>query len=288
MMQRLRGAIAASVTPMRDGGRTVDHDAIAGLTRFLADGGVDGVLACGTTGEGMLLGLAERRAVTEAFVGSAPQGFAVAVHAGAQTSHDTIALAAHAQASGAQAVAVIAPPYFPLDDEELARHLVGAANAADPLPFYVYEFAGRSGYAIPPSVVTRVRHEAPNVVGMKVSDSPFSAVEPYLDLGLDVFIGSEPLLLDGLAAGAVGCVSGLAAAFPEITASLVHERSADAHEQVCRLRDELAGIPFQAALKHVLVARGVPVAPDVRAPLRGLTEAERNRVLGLARTLGGV
>ena len=288
MMQRLQGAIAASVTPMRDGGRTIDLDAIASLTRFLADGGVDGVLACGTTGEGVLLDLDERRAITEAFVASAPAGFAVAVHAGAQTSHDTIALAAHAQASGAQAVAVIAPPYFPLDDEELARHLVGAANAADPLPFYVYEFAGRSGYAIPPQVVTRVRHEAPNVVGMKVSDSPFSAVEPYLDLGLDVFIGSEPLLLDGVAAGAVGCVSGLAAAFPEITASLVHERSADAHEQVCRLRDELAGIPFHAALKQVLAARGVPVAPDVRAPLRGLTDAERDRVLGLARALGGI
>ena len=274
------------MTPLRDGGRTVDLDAIAGLTRFLAAGGVDGVLACGTTGEGVLLDVAERRAITEAFVASAPQGFAVAVHAGAQTSHETIALAAHAQASGAQAVAVIAPPYFPLDDEELTRHLVGAANAADPLPFYVYEFMGRSGYAIAPAVVTRVRHEAPNVVGMKVSDAPFAAVEPYLGLGLDAFIGSEPLVLDGLAAGAVGCVSGLAAAFPQITAALVHERSAEAHEQVKRLREGLAGIPFHAALKHVLVARDVLVSPDVRAPLRGLTDPERERVLGLARDLG--
>lgn len=288
MMQRLHGALAASVTPMRDGGRAVDLDAIDGLTRFLAVSGVDGVLACGTTGEGVLLDVVERRAITEAFTASAPDGFAVAVHAGAQTSHDTIALAAHAQASGAQAVAVIAPPYFPLDDEELTRHLVGAANAADPLPFYVYEFAGRSGYAIPPRVVTRVRHEAPNVVGMKVSDAPFTAVEPYLDLGLDVFIGSEPLVLDGLAAGAVGCVSGLAAAFPEITAALVHQRSADAHEHVCRLRDGLSGIPFHAALKQVLVARDVLVGPDVRPPLRALTDAERDRVLGLAREVGGI
>ena len=288
MMQRLHGALAASVTPLRDGGRAVDLGAIESLTRFLAEGGVDGVLACGTTGEGVLLDVAERRAITEAFTASAPDGFAVAVHAGAQTSHDTIALAAHAQASGAQAVAVIAPPYFPLDDEELTRHLVGAANAADPLPFYVYEFAGRSGYAIPPSVVSRVRHEAPNVVGMKVSDAPFTAVEPYLDLGLDVFIGSEPLVLDGVAAGAVGCVSGLAAAFPEITAARVHERSAEAHDQVCRLRDGLAGIPFHAALKQVLVARDVLITPDVRPPLRGLTTGERDRVLGLAREVGGI
>lgn len=287
MMRRLQGAIAASVTPMRDGGRAVDVVAIERLTGFLADGGVDGVLSCGTTGEGLLLDVAERRAVTEAFVANAPDGFSVAVHAGAQTSRDTIALAAHAQEIGAAAVAVIAPPYFPLDDDELTRHFASAANAADPLPFYVYEFAGRSGYSIPLTVVNRIRESAPNVVGMKVSDTPFTAVEPYLGLGLDVFIGSEPLALQGLGAGAVGSVSGLAAAFPEITASLVHDRSEAAHAQVCRLRDELAGIPFHAALKQVLAARDVLASIDVRAPLRGLTDTERMRVLSIFRELSG-
>ncbi len=288
MIERLRGAIAASVTPMRGGGRAIDPDAVARLTTFLAGGGVDGVLTCGTTGEGVLLEVAERRAVTEAFVSSAPEGFRVAVHAGAQTSAETIALAAHAQETGASAVAVIAPPYFPLDADELLTHLVGAANAADPLPFYVYEFAGRSGYAIPPTVVTRVARAAPNVVGLKVSDTPFEAVEPYLGLGLDVFIGSEPLTLEGMRAGAVGGVSGLASAFPEITAALVHERSETAHEQVRRLRDGLSGIPFHAALKEVLAARDVLVSPDVRAPLRDLTHGERDRVLELAREVGVV
>ena len=288
MIKRLHGAIAASVTPMREGGRVIDVSAIESLTRSFVDHGIDGVLACGTTGEGVLLDVAERRAITEAFVAAAPDGFAVAVHAGAQTSRDTIALAAHAQEAGAAAVAVIAPPYFPLDADELTRHLVSAANAADPLPFYVYEFAGRSGYAIAPEVVIRVRDAAPNVVGMKVSDAPFAAVEPYLGLDLDVFVGSEPLMLEGMEAGAVGGVSGLAAAFPEITASLVHDLSPGAHEQVCRLREGLAGIPFHAALKEVLVARDVLVAPDVRPPLRGLTEVERGAVLGLAREVGAI
>ncbi|MEO8476017.1 MAG: dihydrodipicolinate synthase family protein [Actinomycetota bacterium] len=288
MTTRLRGAIAASVTPLKDGGRGLDTMAVTPLTAFLAEGGVDGVLACGTTGEGVLLSVAERRTVTELFLDTRPAGFQVAVHAGAQTTADTVALAAHAVEVGADAVAVIAPPYFPLDEEELLRHLRSAANAADPLAFYVYEFSGRSGYAIPPSVVERVRSDAPNVVGMKVSDSPFEAVRPYLGLGLDVFIGSEPLALEGMAAGAVGCVSGLATAFPEITAALVHDRSDDAHRQVGMLRDRLAGIPFHAALKEVLVARDVLLRPDVRPPLRGLTDEERTKVLGLAAELGAI
>ena len=210
----------------------------------------------------------------------------MAIHAGAQTTADTIALAAHAQRTGADAVAVIAPPYFPLDAEELTRHLVSAANASDPLPFYVYEFAGRSGYAIPPDVVRAVKAQAPNVVGMKVSDAPFEAVAPYLDLGLDVFIGNEPLALAGMERGAVGCVSGLAAAFPEITAALVHDTSVDAHDQVCLLRDRLAGIPFHAALKEVLAARDVLPTTAVRPPLRALTDTERATVLAVARELG--
>jgi dihydrodipicolinate synthase/N-acetylneuraminate lyase len=283
MKHALRGAIAASVTPLMVGGRAVDTRAIGPLTGFLAAGGLDGVLTCGTTGEGMLLSLEERRQVTEAFIAARPEGFRVAVHAGAQTTADTITLAGHAREVGADAVAVIAPPYFPLDDQELERHLLSAASAADPLPFYAYEFARRSGYPIPLEVVRRVKASAPNLAGMKVSDTPFEDVLPYLELGVDVFIGNESLTLRGLEAGAVGAVSGLASAFPEIVASLVHERSPQAHDKVVVLRERLAQIPFHAACKELLAARDVLLVTDVRPPLRGLTSAERYEVFRAAR-----
>jgi dihydrodipicolinate synthase/N-acetylneuraminate lyase len=287
MTKRLHGAIAAAVTPLSAGGRVVDTAAIGTLTTFLAGGGVAGLLSCGTTGEGMLLSVTERRAVTDAFVAARPSGFDVAVHVGAQTTADTVALSAHARESGADAVAVIAPPYFPLDDEELFRHLVSAANAADPMPCYLYEFVRRSGYAIPVEVVARVRSMAPNVVGLKVSDTPFDAVEPYLGLGLDVFIGNEPLVLRGLAGGAVGSVSGLATAFPELVARLVADRDEEAHRAVDLLRDVLKGIPFHAAMKEILAHRDVLLTTDVRPPLRGLSAAERETVLDTAREVIG-
>jgi dihydrodipicolinate synthase/N-acetylneuraminate lyase len=282
-MQRLQGAIAAAATPLRDGGTRLDETGVERLVGFLASGGVDGLLACGTTGEGVLLAPEERRRLVELIVAARPAGFLVAVHAGAQTTADTVALAGHAQQAGADAVAVIAPPYFPLDDDELFRHLHGAASAADPLPFYVYEFAGRSGYRIPVPVVERLREAAPNVVGMKVSDAPFDEVRPYLLPGLDVFIGSEPLVGEGLEAGAIGAVSGLATAWPQVVARLVHDRDPAAHDRVSALRDGLAGIPFHAALKTILVEEGVLFHDDVRAPLRGLTPDERARVLALHR-----
>jgi len=284
----LSGAIAASVTPLRGGGSDPDEEAIGPLVRFLSGGGVDGAFVCGTTGEGVLLTVDERRRVAEGFVRARPEGFAIAVHAGAQSTADTVALATHAKEIGADAVAVIAPPYFPLDDAALFEHLRSAAEACGGLPFYVYEFEARSGYPVPVRLVERLREAAPNLAGMKVSDTPWSAVEPYRLDGLDLFVGNEPLVLEGLEHGADGTVSGLAAGFPEIVASLGHHRDPVAGERVRSLRTALGTLPFHAALKEVLVARGVPIRTDVRPPLRALTPDEREVALGAARAAGAL
>ncbi|HEY6835500.1 MAG TPA: dihydrodipicolinate synthase family protein [Gaiellaceae bacterium] len=259
----LRGALAAAVTPLRDDGAALDEEAFRPYLDFLAAGGLDGILALGTTGEGILLSAAERRRAAELFLdGPLP----VIVHAGAQTTAETVALAKHAAASSAAGVAVIGPPYYAYDDAALFEHFAAAARAAEPLPFYVYELKARSGYAVPVSVVERLRETAPNLAGMKVSDKPLEAVQPYLIEGLDVFVGAEELLP---VPGAAGAVSGLASVFPERVVEL---------RGVGELRAMLDRYPFQAAAKYVLGRRGVPVREDVRGPLRRLDDRERQEL----------
>jgi dihydrodipicolinate synthase/N-acetylneuraminate lyase len=141
----LHGCLAASVTPLRDGGDTLDEAAFPALTAYLARGGVDGILALGTTGEGILLTHAERRRAAELFVVNA-NGLDIAVHCGAQMTRETAALCGHAASIGAAAVAVIGPPYFALDEAALLAHFAAAARACAPLPFYVYaELRGAQG-----------------------------------------------------------------------------------------------------------------------------------------------
>jgi dihydrodipicolinate synthase/N-acetylneuraminate lyase len=268
----LKGAIAAALTPLRDGGEALDEDAFAPYVDFLAAGGLDGLLALGTTGEGMLLPREQRLRAAQLFVEAARERLAVAVHAGAQSTWETIELAAHAADIGVNAVAVIGPPYFPLDDEELLAHFAAAARACEPTPFYVYEFAARSGYAVPPRVLERLREFAPNFRGLKVSETPWERFTPYLLEGLDVFVGPEALIGEGMAAGAVGAVSALASAFPELVVAAVRDpESAD----LGPVRETMQKFPFQSALKIVLARRGVPINPDVRRPLRTLTDTER-------------
>jgi len=99
--------------------------------------------------------------------------------------------------------------------------------------------------------------------------------------GLDVFIGFEPLVLEGLAAGAVGAVSGLASAWPEVTAELVHRKTDAADARVKALREALRDLSLPAVAKQVLLNEGVLAHADVRLPLRGLTPEERGRVASL-------
>jgi dihydrodipicolinate synthase/N-acetylneuraminate lyase len=235
-------------------------------------GGVDGLLALGTTGEGFLLPLEQRRRTAQLFVEAAAGRLQVAVHCGAQSTWDTVELAAHAADIGADGVAVMAPPYFPLDDAELFAHFAAAARAAAPTPFYVYEFAARSGYPVPVPVLEQLREAAPNFRGLKVSDTPWERFTPYLLEGLDIFVGPEAFIPQGLAAGAAGAVSALASAFPELVAAAVRQPgSAD----LAPVRTALERFPLQAAAKLVVAKRGVPIGPDVRRPLRTLTAEER-------------
>ncbi|MGQ0607627.1 MAG: dihydrodipicolinate synthase family protein [Chloroflexota bacterium] len=274
-----RPLVVAAVTPLAHGGTEMDAAAIHPYVAFLESHGADGVFACGTTGEGVLLSLDERRRTAAAFR-EAASGILV-VHAGAQTTADTTALAAHAAEIGADAVAVIPPPYFTLDADALTAHFVAAARACAPLPFFCYAFTARSGYPLPVEVVRRIGAAVDNLAGLKVSESPFERVAPYLGLGLPVLIGSEPLIAEGIAGGAIGTVSGMASAFPDVVREALDagDDAATARLRTLRSAMEESG-QFIAAAKHVLGLRGVGVGPDVRPPLRTLQPAEATALQG--------
>jgi dihydrodipicolinate synthase/N-acetylneuraminate lyase len=269
----LRGAIAAALTPLRDDGVLLDEEAFGSYCDFLR--GLDGVLTLGTTGEGILLSAEERKRVTELFLSG---GLKVIAHCGAQSTAATVELAEHAAAAGVDGIAVIAPPYFPLDDVALLAHFAAAARACAPTPFYVYEFARTSGYAVPLEVLARLRELAPNLVGLKVSDAPWDAFAQYLVEGLDVFVGPEALIAQGMRASAVGAVSALASAFPERVAAAVREPDGDEAAGLGELRAAVERFPRHAALKRIVARRGVPIREDVRGPLRGLTDDERGEL----------
>src|SRR6476659_7057511 len=272
--RRLAGAIAAAVTPLRERGDRLDDGAFGPYADFLVGAGLDGILAFGTNGEAVLLTVEERQRGLELWLDAVGGRAHVAAHCGAQTTADTVALAAHARDADADAVAVIGPPYFKLDPREQRAHLIAAAEACAPLPFYVYEFAATAGYAFDQSMLARLREDAENVTGMKVSDSPWDAFSRYLLDGYDIFVGPEALIHRGREAGAIGAVSALASAFPEEVAAVVRDPTDEGAAGLAALRERMESFPRHAALKRVVGWKGVPLRPDVRPPLRDLDTTE--------------
>jgi dihydrodipicolinate synthase/N-acetylneuraminate lyase len=271
----LHGALAASVTPLREHGSALDDDAFGPLVDFFVSSGLDGILALGTAGEGILLRVEERRRAADLFLQASDKRLQVAVHCGAQTTADTVTLAAHAAEVGADAVVVIGPPYFKLDEKAQYGHFLAAATACAPVPFYVYEFAATTGYAVAPAVLERLRDSAANVVGLKVSDTPWERFAEYVLPGFDIFVGPESLIADGMAHGARGAVSALASALPREVAAVVRDPTPDGAARLGELRAAVERFPRQAALKRLLALQGLPVTEDVRPPLRTLTIEER-------------
>src|SRR5438105_14508944 len=106
----LRGALAAALTPLKDAGEALDEAAIPPYVDFLHAGGVDGLLALGTTGEGFLLAVEQRLRPAQLFAEAASGRLQVAVHCGAQSTWDTVERAAHAAHVGPDPVGVAAPP----------------------------------------------------------------------------------------------------------------------------------------------------------------------------------
>ena len=127
-------------------------------------------------------------------------------------------------------------------------------------------------------MLARLRELAPNLAGLKVSDAPWEAFAPYLVEGLDVFVGPEALIAQGMRASAVGAVSALASAFPERVAAAVRDPDGEEAAGIGELRAAVERFPRHAALKRIVAHRGVPIREDVRAPLRGLTDDERTEL----------
>ena len=155
---------------------------------------------------------------------------------------------------------MIGPPYFVLDDEALLAHFAAAARACAPTPFYVYELERASGYQVPLEVIASLRDQAANFVGMKVSDTPWERFAPYLLDGLEIFVGPESLIHRGLAGGAVGAVSALATAFPELVGEAVRSRTEPATATIADLR--VVVHPRRSAARRAQVRAGPPRRPD--------------------------
>lgn len=207
--QKLEGLIAAPFTPMTANG-ALNLAAVKPYADLLVANAVKGVFICGTTGESASLTTDERKAVAEAWVAAAAGRLKVIVHVGSNCTADAIALAQHAERSGADAIGAMAPYFFkPQTAAELVAWFTPIANS-NSLPFYYYNMPSMSGVSVPVAEFLALGGKAmPTLAGVKFTHNNLMEMSQCLMLDggrYEVLHGYDEILLCGLSLGATAAV----------------------------------------------------------------------------------
>jgi N-acetylneuraminate lyase len=284
MTSHFDGLIAAPHTPMRED-FSIDLEAVDPLARCFIANGMAGAFVCGSTGEGLSLSVAERKAVAERWQTAAAGRIPVIVHAGSLCLSDAMDLAAHAQEIGAAGIATMAPCYFrPTAVGDLVDWCRQVASVAPRTPFYYYHLPAMTGVNFPMIDFLRLAGPAiPNLAGIKYSHGDLMDLLRCLRFEAgryDIMFGIDQQLLSGLANGAaaaVGSTYGYAAPLYRrvIDAFRAGDMSAAqrAQLQAAELVALLLKYPSMAASKAMMKLAGVDCGP-VRPPLRNLTAGQ--------------
>ncbi len=267
-----KGAITALTTPFRDG--EVDETALRELVEWQIQGGIDGLVPCGSTGESATLTHAEHEQVIRITIEQARRRVPVIAGTGSNSTAEAIRLTAFAREAGADGALLISPYYNKPTQEGIFRHYRMIAAAVD-LPLIVYNIPGRTGSNIAPETFARLS-EVRNIVGVKEASGSMdqnSDIRRLCGERLTILSGDDPLTLPLMALGAKGVISVISNVMPRETHELVAAALAGDFERARSLH--YAMLPLMRAL--FLETNPIPVkqalafmgksSPELRMPL---------------------
>ena len=217
-----KGVITALITPLRDG--NVDEAALERLVERQIAAGVHGVVAVGTTGEGGGLTIEEHKRVTSLCVRVAAGRIKVIAGAGSPATYESIDLAAHGKACGADGALIVTPYYNRPSQTGLIAHFEAVAEAVE-LPLILYNVPSRTGVDLSNESVARLaRH--PNIVGIKDATGDMSRTSWMHanlvsgDAQFDLISGDDHSFIGYAAHGGVGLISVTGNVAPEAMVAL--------------------------------------------------------------------
>lgn len=285
-MKKFFGAVTPLVTPMDKSG-AVDYDSLESLCLYLVEKGINGVYPNGTTGEMAYLTTDERKRILERVVKAVAGRTVVFSQVGAATTEESVELARHAEAAGADGIGVVTPYFHKLDDEQLLRHYKAVAESVSAdFPIYLYAIPQLAANDITVDLARRIADACPNVIGIKYSYPDMPRMLKFLkirDGKFSVVAGPDDLFYCLLASGGDGTISGNSNVIPEQYAAVYAaflagdwKKAAKLQDRVIALNAAISGPNNIACYKSGLVYRGVIAENTLRRPLTALTPEEES------------
>jgi len=215
----LKGAITAIVTPFKNG--ALDEEAYRQLIERQIEGGIHGIVPCGTTGESATLSHAEHKRVVEICLDQVKKRVPIIAGSGSNNTAEAIELTKHAQAVGADYALMITPYYNKPTQEGLYQHYK-TITAQTKIPIVVYNVPGRTSLNLLPETMARLA-TLPNIVGLKDATGDLKQGAKTLELCGDritVLSGDDFTVLPLLAIGGQGVISVVSNVVPQDMAGM--------------------------------------------------------------------
>jgi len=279
----LKGAITAIVTPFKNG--ALDEEAYRQLIERQIEGGIHGIVPCGTTGESATLSHAEHKRVVEICLDQVKKRVPVIAGSGSNNTAEAVELTKHAQAAGADYALMITPYYNKPTQEGLYQHYK-TITAQTKIPIVVYNVPGRTSLNLLPETMARLA-TLPHIVGLKDATGDLKQGAKTLALCGDkitVLSGDDFTVLPLLSVGGQGVISVVSNVVPQDMAGMCNAffagNLAEARRLHFKMWDLMEAMFYEtnpAPAKTALKLLG-KITGEVRQPLCPMSSANEDKL----------
>ena len=264
----------AMITPFNEDG-TIDFESLGRVIDYVIEGGVDYIVALGTTAETPTLYIPERvevaAFVTKHVAGRVP----LVIGVGGNSTSEVLDKLHEIDLSGADAILSVTPYYNKPSQEGLYQHFKRVSEAS-PLPIILYNIPGRSGVNMLPATTKRIAEDMPNVIGIKEASGKIEQIEEVIRNRAEGFLvlsGDDGMAVDVMRRGGEGVISVAANLFPEQFGKCIKLAAAgefEAADEAYAPYDEVVQALFvegnPTGIKCALKAKGL-IGGTMRLPL---------------------
>ncbi|MBQ6220569.1 MAG: 4-hydroxy-tetrahydrodipicolinate synthase [Methanosphaera sp.] len=280
----LDGTHVAMVTPLDDD-KNINEEEYRNLIDFLIEGGVEGILAAGTTGESATMTHEEHQKVIDIMIDQVDGRALTIAGAGSNATSEAMDLVKYAENTGADAALVITPYYNKPQQKGLYEHFK-LLNDSNDIPIIAYNVPSRTGIDLSVESIVDIA-KLDNIVAIKEANpdlnklaSVFNELEKEnLTENFTVLSGNDSLTLPMIAQGARGVISVAANVLPSEMSTMVREALNGNYDEARKLSNDLFDLmdvmfieASPAPAKRALNLMGKNMG-GLRLPLLEMTEA---------------
>ncbi|QZA58144.1 4-hydroxy-tetrahydrodipicolinate synthase [Candidatus Rhabdochlamydia porcellionis] len=277
----LAGSIVALVTPFTQEG-AVDHLALSALIKWHMEQGSQGIVLCGSTGEGTNLSLQEKLHIFKQGVQIANGRIPIIAGTGTSNTSTTVELTQAAKDIGVDACLVVLPYYIKPSIQGCIAHYKEVCSVK--IPIFIYHHPGRTGIKLPIETLAEIAKD-PYVCGIKESTADIEyAVRLSQEIKKPLFCGDDHLVVPLMALKFKGCISVIANLIPKKWQQLLYLLSNQSFEEAGKLYEKYHSLCASLFLesnpqcvKYALSQMGYCL-PHLRLPLMQPSIAVKERI----------